>query len=261
MDSASLPLSGFVWEDAGRIVGNVSLIPFNQHGRKIYLIANVATHPDFRRRGIGRMLTESAMQRAREKRARSIWLHVREENDGAIKMYHDLGFQERARRTNWHAASGTTPLGNLRSPISIVPRSSQNWLTQRTWLERAYPASLHWYNQQNWDIFQPGIFASLQRFMSDIETYQWSAYRSHALQGVLSCQKSAGRADHLWGAFPDRPDPEAFTALLLHARRMLAQSRGLALEYPAGFSDAAIRAAGFQPQRTLIWMEAPGATF
>ena len=39
------------------------------------------------------------------------------------------------------------------------------------------------------------------------------------------------------------------------------ETRGLVLEYPAGLADDAIRAAGFQLQRTLIWMEAQGATF
>ncbi|RPH56027.1 MAG: hypothetical protein EHM81_13755, partial [Chloroflexi bacterium] len=43
IDSTSLPLSGYIWEDGGKVVGNVSLIPFPRQGRKIYLIANVAT--------------------------------------------------------------------------------------------------------------------------------------------------------------------------------------------------------------------------
>src|SRR5215204_3509563 len=66
-ETASLPLTGYVWEQEGRIVGNASLIPFRDHGKRIYLIANVATHPDFRRRGIGKALTERVTQHARGK--------------------------------------------------------------------------------------------------------------------------------------------------------------------------------------------------
>src|SRR5215208_4430886 len=102
-ESASLPLMGFVWEQDGRIVGNSSLIPFRDHGKRIYLIANVATHPDYRRRGIGKALTERVMQQARARNASAIWLHVRDDNPGAIQLYESLGFQEIARRTNWHA--------------------------------------------------------------------------------------------------------------------------------------------------------------
>ena len=53
-ETTSMPLTGYVWEENGKIVGNASLIPFRDKGHRIYLIANVATHPDFRRRGIAR---------------------------------------------------------------------------------------------------------------------------------------------------------------------------------------------------------------
>ncbi len=142
-----------------------------------------------------------------------------------------------------------------------MPRPTRDWAAQHTWLEQAYPPMLHWYNQASWDIFEPGLLRGLYRLMADIETIQWSAYRQDTLLGVLACQKTMGRADALWAAFPERPDANALTMLLLHARRMLAQTRGLSLEYPAGVADDAIRAAGFQPQRTLVWMEAQGATF
>jgi ribosomal protein S18 acetylase RimI-like enzyme len=259
IDSTSLPLSGFVWEDHGLIVGNVSLIPFFKGGRKIYLIANVATHPEYRRRGIARVLTEAAMQRAREKQAGAIWLHVREENKGAIALYHEVNFQERARRTNWVATAGA--VSNLVTPgrLEITPRPGRDWPAQRQWLGRAYPEEVNWYSPKNWDTFQPGLFSSLYRFMADINTLQWSAYRDGALQGVLACQRTYGRADVLWPAFPAHPDQDSLAGLLFYARRMLANSHGVALEYPAGIADAAIGAAGFTPQRTLIWMEAPGA--
>jgi len=61
-ETASLPLTGFVWEEDERIIDNASVIPFRDKGRKIYLIANIAVHPDYRRRGIGRILTQRAMQ-------------------------------------------------------------------------------------------------------------------------------------------------------------------------------------------------------
>lgn len=259
IDSASLPLSGFVWEDGGRVVGNVSLIPFFKNSRRIYLIANVATHPNYRRRGIGRSLTEAAMQRAREKQAMSIWLHVRAENKDAISLYRSLGFQERARRTNWYAAYGAALQPGSLGPVRIYERPGRDWATQSRWLERAYPAALNWYGQQNWDIFQPGLFSSIYRFMADINTAQWSASRAGTLQGVLACQRAFGRPDYLWAAFPENPNLDTVTALLLHARRTLSQSRGVGMEYPTGPADEAISAAGFSAQRTLAWMEAPGA--
>src|SRR5512142_3508460 len=67
VDSTSMPLSGFIWEENGKIVGNASLVYQNFGTRRLAMIANVATHPDYRRRGIGRALTEAAMEHARRK--------------------------------------------------------------------------------------------------------------------------------------------------------------------------------------------------
>jgi len=102
-DSVSMPLSGYVWEENGEIIGNVSLIPYREKKKKIFLIANVATRQDYRRRGIGRALTAAAIRHAQERHAAAIWLHVRDDNPGAIALYLSLGFQELARRTLWQA--------------------------------------------------------------------------------------------------------------------------------------------------------------
>ena len=72
VDSASLPMTGFVWEENGKIIGNASLVYNRYKGKKLALIANVATHPDFRRRGIGRTLTERTMTHARQKGVKEI---------------------------------------------------------------------------------------------------------------------------------------------------------------------------------------------
>src|SRR5512139_1351996 len=100
-DHASIPLSGFVWEEDGRLVGNLSLIPFLNQGRQYYLIANVAVDPNNRRRGIARALTEAAIEQVRNRGVGAVWLHVREDNIPAYNLYTSLGFVEKACRTTW----------------------------------------------------------------------------------------------------------------------------------------------------------------
>ncbi len=261
IDSISLPLSGFVWEEQGKIVGNVSLIPFFKWGRKVYLIANVATHPEYRRRGIARLLTQAAVARAREKHADEIWLHVREDNPGAITLYQELGFQEQARRTQWNASSGTTATRFHFPDIQINPRSSRDWEAQSNWYQQTYPASLGWYFQQSFEGFQPGLLGGIYRMFSDDEISQWSAYHHGKLMGVAALQTSFSRSAHIWLAFPANPDPDALTELLLYIRQMDVRSRNLLLDYPSSQGPEAIRAAGFRPYRTLLWMRVSGATF
>ena len=67
------------------------------------MIANVATDPGFRRAGIGRALTERAMEGASQKAAQEVWLQVRDDNATAIRLYAELGFVERARRTTYRS--------------------------------------------------------------------------------------------------------------------------------------------------------------
>jgi hypothetical protein len=70
----------------------------------------------------------------------------------------------------------------------------------------------------------------------------------------------AGRDPHaLWLAAGPGSAPEAVTALLYHARRMLGRHALLTLDFPADEMSEAIQAGGFKPTRTLIWMEADSA--
>jgi GNAT superfamily N-acetyltransferase len=259
IDSVSLPLSGFVWEEEGRIVGNVSLIPFFKWGRRVYLVANVATHPDQRRRGIARQLTQAAMQRAREKRADTIWLHVRDDNPGAIALYREMGFVERARRTQWIARPGGDPPAMVHPLLVIRPRAGQDWQLQRNWLDYCYPPDLNWYFQQSWDFLKPGLLGGFFRLISEENIQQWSIFRDGALKGVMAVQESYRSTAQAWLAFPAHSDTDALTAMLIHARRQFAGRRTISLDVPTSQSEAAFHAAGFTAQRTLMWMEAPGS--
>jgi GNAT superfamily N-acetyltransferase len=86
--------SGFVWEEDGKVVANLSLrtaLPSVTRGR---LIGNVVVHPDYRGRGIGRELLTAAIQAARSEGARWIGLEVRQQNTVACGLYKSFGFRQ-----------------------------------------------------------------------------------------------------------------------------------------------------------------------
>ena len=257
-DTTSLPLTGYVWEENKKIVGNASLIPFRDHGKRVHLIANVATHPDHRRRGIARLLTQRTMQHAREKNSTAIWLHVRDDNPGAIKLYEDLGFKEVARRTAWIAPPASyNPQPD--SDIQIVSRSPRFWNTQREWLRRLYPDSLAWYHSWNFNALQPGFWNWLYLLFTDFSVRQWAAVRNDKLLATLSWMPHGARTESLYAAIPpleESLDAQALISLLRQARRELSNQSNISLDYPAGEKIEAIEAAGFTPRRTLIWMRA-----
>jgi ribosomal protein S18 acetylase RimI-like enzyme len=261
-ETASMPMTGYVWEQDGRIVGNASLIPFRDHGKRVYLIANVATHPDYRRQGIGRSLTERAMQQARAKNASAVWLHVREDNPGAIRIYESLGFREIARRTAWYSGPERF-LGTSSAGIAIVPRQPRFWPLQLSWLRRIYPDHLSWYHSWNLNAMRPGFWNSLYLFFIDFQIKQWAAVRGEELLATLTWMPQGGRAESLYATTPGRTSgetsnealyAEALTRLLIHAQHTMAHYAALSLDFPAGEMTDAILAAGFIPRRTLLWM-------
>lgn len=254
-ESTSLPLTGYVWEENGRIVGNASLVPFRQNKHRIYLIANIAVHPDFRRRGIGRLLTERALRHARDKQADFIWLHVRDDNPYAVELYSKLGFVERARRTSWQAHTDAhAPV--LETDIAVTRRDPRFWPIQLSWLNRLYPDLLAWHRNWNFSALRPGFWNWLYLFLVDLNIRQWAAVRGDALEAALAWIPY-GRGEALFGAIGDGSDPEALVALLLRARRELSHFYpNITLEFPSGKFDGAIQSAGFRALRTLIWMQA-----
>ncbi|HSH03480.1 MAG TPA: GNAT family N-acetyltransferase [Anaerolineae bacterium] len=92
---------GIVWVENNRIIGNVSILIPQTQGR--YLIANVAVHPDFRRRGIARNLMHHAIQLVKKHHGQSILLQVESTNAGAIDLYHQLNFETIGTIQSWEA--------------------------------------------------------------------------------------------------------------------------------------------------------------
>ena len=254
IDESQMPPSGYVWEEDGRLVGNLSLIPISVQGKKGYMIANVATHPDYRGRGIAMALTATALRHAQEHGAASAWLQVRDDNPSAVHIYEVNGFEERMRRTSWYSgpehAEQPIPGG-----ISVGKRQPAHWALQREWLKRLYPIDLTWHIPFDWNLFRPDVLGKIYRIFTFEFLHHWSVVREGDLKGVLSWSHSPGFTDTLWLAVPKEMDEEATLALLFKARNAIRQRQPLSLNFPAGLAADVLRQAGFYPHQTLIWME------
>ena len=107
--------TGFVWAEADRIVGNLSLryaLPSRTRGQ---MIGNVVVHPEYRGMGIGRAMVKAAIIAAQQQGARWIGLEVREDNPVACGLYTHMGFEAVGRQlhlirpvgTSWPNGMGT----------------------------------------------------------------------------------------------------------------------------------------------------------
>ncbi len=254
---AAPAMNGYVWIEDGQLIGNVSLIPYFIRGRRYFLIANVAVHPAYRRRGIGRELTQQAVDFTRQRGCPSVWLHVREDNPGAVHLYHSLGFLERARRTTWFSQPEYSTRIDLPHGCRFAAPPSSAWILQRTWLERAYPARLSWHMPIKISALRPGPAGWLQRFLYAVSARQWALLCNGQLHATVSWQTTPGHANALWIAAPLNANEALVQALLVHTRQKLASPRTLMIDYPARQLETAIHSAGFRQHQTLIWMELP----
>lgn len=251
-----LPFGGFVWQEDGKVVGNLSLLPHQNDGQRLFLIANVAVHPDHRRRGIARALTQAALAEIERRGPRQTWLQVDQANPAAVKLYQQMGFVEKMRRTSWRLRP--RPDLNQTSGANVVRKVSRNdWPTQRKWLDATYPRDVRWHLPLEPQLLQPGWRGALERALSSRQVEQWSAVKNRKLLGVLSWQSSTLESDRLWLASDPKREEEAIAALVSHAANWLSPDRTLALNYPSGRAAEALQTVGFRAARTLIWMEYP----
>ena len=259
-ENVSMPLAGYVWEQNARIIGNLSIIPFNKQGERIYLIANVAVESDYRRQGIARALTRAALEDIKKRGANNVWLQVREGNPTALHLYQTMGFNERVRRTTWeneeNSVGGVSSANiNLPNGITVNQHVSPYWQQLQLWLKQTYPPEVTWHLPLNLKTLQPGLLGALYRLFSGMQKQIWVAIRGKSPLGVLVWTPGSIHMDHLWLGTSPEYENEAIEALVTYARQKLPAKRKIDLNFPSGRGVQALRAAGLEIHQTLIWME------
>ncbi len=85
-------------EDSGAVAGYVGMYVSFDVGN----INNVGVLPEYRRRGIGKMLMDKLCTYCRDNVITLLTLEVRESNAPAIRLYEKLGFQKVGVRKNYY---------------------------------------------------------------------------------------------------------------------------------------------------------------
>ena len=65
-------------------------------------VTNIAVHPQYRRRGLGREVTDALLTHAGKRGVKSVFLEVRESNLPAISLYGSEGFERCGVRKNFY---------------------------------------------------------------------------------------------------------------------------------------------------------------
>ncbi len=249
--------SGFVWEEEGKIIGNLSLIPFKNMGENICLIANVAVDPGYRRSGIARALTNHALDHLHRMRFSQVWLQVRDDNPAAHQLYHSTGFVDQVVRTTWRIKPGAFNFleRGLVKNTAVVRRNKAEWKSHKKWLLNSYPKSIRWNLPVDFSRFEPGLLQKLSNVLEGVFLKHWIISTRNECLGVITWQKTNAYANNLWLAFPEDVTPLIFSYGLQEVIRHLPRSHPISIDYPKGWFAEEFKQRGFTEFRSLIWMK------
>lgn len=257
---------GFVWDESGSIVGNVSLLTSKIRGR--YLVANVAVHPEFRRQGIARSLMETAIQSVREAGGHELLLQVRRENIAAIDLYEALGFRRLGSMTSWYATFRQfrlLPLAERGMSLDhgdgffIRPLRRSEWRMAYRIDTSVVDPNLHWPEPLAGDHYRLGLWRWFSNLISGRKAETWIAEDEEGeLAGLGAILSEWGRLHTLSLRVPPDARERVQRPLLAKLLRRLQHShrRNVRIDHPADDEIASnlLRQANFNPRRTLTTM-------
>ncbi len=166
---------GFVWEEDGRIVGTMSLLAARKSGK--YLIANVAVHPEYRRRGIATGLMSASMEYIRRRGGREILLQVERDNEPANRLYQDLSFKSLGEVNHWETNSVRvrSVTTSHSEGVNIRPLSGKDERAAYSLDRRCMPFNLRWPDPPNPKKYELTLWRRVSNFFNGRKLNVWVA--------------------------------------------------------------------------------------
>jgi ribosomal protein S18 acetylase RimI-like enzyme len=183
-------MDGFVAEDQGHIVAlvNISRAGLNKTN---WGIGNVATHPDFRGKGLARQLVSRAIEHARQNGAEICVLDVRDDNPPAYKLYQSLGFIHYDSNIDLKLDTlSTVQAMPLPAVYSLRTMKITEWQARYDLAKRETPAEVQQFLPVNISDYR---VTPLERFiqplamrLQKVEAHRWAVEKEGKLVGVVS---------------------------------------------------------------------------
>jgi ribosomal protein S18 acetylase RimI-like enzyme len=267
---------GFVYAHDGKLVGNVSIYPatlppggHQWYGTSVWLIANVATHPQYRGQGIARQLMQTSLEsihaRNRGKHPLAL-LQVDEKNQIARRLYERFGFRTERIWTHWRRSSLTRAPSQPADPkVYITQRRRGEWHAEYALALRARPperGGVGWLRPTFTGMFRPSLVRAFNDFVN-LRSVEHLVVRSEheQLRGALWVE-SAIAASSLQLTLLVDPDYAGLydDALIAYAARRFGTRSTLTIEHPADddVTGALLARYHFQPQRAFANMRWDG---
>lgn len=259
-------LSGFVWDEDGKVVGNITVNQTSPGGRR-WLISNVAVSKNYRGRGIARGMMYAALELVKELDGVSVSLQVRADNVTARHLYDTLGFKAIAAHTFLRLKRVPAATEAL-FPQGITFRPRRPGVAETRQAHQLACATVSTAVQKEWPIghsrFRLGLAEQLNKLLNVLlggpASAYWVVEEGARFVGMLNI--TAGLMGQRHGlelyVHPDwRGQLE--TPLISRALNYLYpwRKRGVRVKHSADHPEAveAFKALGFEEEQTLVWMK------
>lgn len=252
-------MRGFVWIEAGRVVGNVTLAPTGYGGG--WIVANVAVASGFRRRGIARRLMEAALEQVAAQGRFGI-LQVDADNDAARGLYESLGFRAQRTFVRWRrpAYLGRPAGAPAMPPLRRTTRYDADAVYALA--ERVRPESsggLGWLRSTTRQALRPPFLGTANWLLSGRQVESWVVTsRAQHADALLRAERRLGGLTTMFDLLVDRPHQGTMERPLLSFLLRLADERRqpFVTDHPADdeAASAALRDMGFWQERVQVHM-------
>ncbi len=246
----SLPGEGFVYEDKGKLVGNITLSPMKCQDEMIYLISNVAVLSEYRGKGIAKTLTRTALQYIESKGVKQVWLQVKQENQTAIDLYTQFQFQSFMTRTTW-IRKNTNLFLHQPGKIFLRKRKKDEWEIQQKLLGRIYPAELTTAYGFEIASIQPRLRNVINDVLRSRITTHWVCEIDQQIGFVSYDLFPEQSYVNLWVAVSETMEEQFLEVLIPTVHYRIGKE--VRVNYPENECSTCFREIGMQELNTLLW--------
>ncbi len=254
-------VSGFVWVEEGRVIGNVTFQRDDWSGMR-WRISNVAVAPEYRGHGIARVLLRPALTAMTQWGAGWAILQVRVDNQAARRVYQELGFTDVCREGIWKL-NGRPPRPPADLPVTLQRLPALAWEARHALAKAARSPLAEWLQPLGQEGYRMGLSRlageTLGRLTGLYRVERWGLARAGLLLGAVEA-----RMDEVGGVgslrFDVHPQARGELEAALVARGLAYLAGGLPAAITAWHSAdhaegvAAVEAAGFRAERVLLTM-------
>ncbi|MCS7286917.1 MAG: GNAT family N-acetyltransferase [Anaerolineae bacterium] len=249
---------GFVWDEGGKVAGNVSV---NRTGWDRWHISNVAVAPPYRSKGIARRLMQAALSYIWDQGGRWVTLQVRDDNPIAISLYRSLGFEELGKVVEMELEStARLPLSSGEKALAF---DLSRWKDEYKLAMVSIPPGLLWLERPRPEGFQPLSFNPLLNRLGYLvqgwDLHHVMVLRENSMVATAALWKSLlGKRHKLQFLIHPQARGEVEEALAEGILKPLTKPfRGIAYtKIPAEYQELVqvLERAGFKTTRVLLQM-------